>query len=71
MALKKGDKDDQVAEIQELLKEAKFYIGAIDGIFGSETEKAVKDFQKSFGLKVDGVVGPATDEALRDPGCLV
>lgn len=31
-----------------------------DGIFGTMTEEAVKDFQKSNGLKVDGIVGDAT-----------
>lgn len=32
----------------------------IDGIFGAITRRAVKDFQKSYALKVDGFVGPKT-----------
>ncbi len=32
----------------------------VDGDFGAKTTKAVKDIQTHFGLKVDGVVGPAT-----------
>ena len=32
----------------------------LDGVFGPQTEKVVKDFQQSNGLVVDGVVGPIT-----------
>lgn len=34
--------------------------GKLDGIFGGITLKAVKDFQKSYALKADGIVGPKT-----------
>ncbi len=42
-------------------------LGAIkvDGIFGPETEAAVRSFQSGHGLTVDGIVGPATSSALR------
>lgn len=37
----------------------------MDGDFGAETEKAVKTFQKKRCLKVDGIIGPKTWEALK------
>ena len=36
----------------------------IDGIFGVNTEKATKKFQKANGLVVDGKIGPKTKEKL-------
>jgi peptidoglycan hydrolase-like protein with peptidoglycan-binding domain len=47
----------------EMLQEA-LGIGA-DGVYGPETEEAVKSFQSEHGLEVDGIVGPATLSALR------
>jgi peptidoglycan hydrolase-like protein with peptidoglycan-binding domain len=42
--------------------------GNITGTFDSTTEQAVKDFQQSAGLAVDGIVGPMTWHALpADP----
>jgi peptidoglycan hydrolase-like protein with peptidoglycan-binding domain len=36
----------------------------IDGIFGPQTEAAVRDFQQALGIAVDGIVGPVTWRAL-------
>jgi peptidoglycan hydrolase-like protein with peptidoglycan-binding domain len=41
---------------------------SVDGIYGPETERAVRTFQTSKGLTVDGIVGPATSAALRSHG---
>jgi N-acetylmuramoyl-L-alanine amidase len=41
-----------------------FFDGAVDGVFGTETEDAVKAAQQNFGLDADGVVGTATWDAL-------
>ena len=51
-------------EIQQALKNAGFYQGTVDGRIGSHTREAVKEFQRSHGLKVDGVVGRQTWEQL-------
>ncbi len=50
--------------IQIALQKAKFYKGAIDGVIGPMSKKAIKDFQKANGLKADGVVGKATWQEL-------
>ena len=41
---------------------------AVDGVFGKRTNAAVKDYQASQGLLVDGVVGPDTRGALNGGG---
>lgn len=53
-----------VEKIQKKLKILKLYKGPIDGLFGGGTEAAVKSFQKTKKLVVDGKVGPVTWEAL-------
>jgi N-acetylmuramoyl-L-alanine amidase len=51
---------DDVAALQSHLSEMGFNCGRVDGIFASDTESAVMEFQKSVGVKVDGRCGPAT-----------
>ena len=53
-----------VRTAQKALK-AKMVAVKIDGIFGSDTERAVIQFQVQAGLTVDGVIGPATWAALE------
>jgi N-acetylmuramoyl-L-alanine amidase len=55
---------DDVASLQSRLIEMGFNPGRVDGIYGSASEAAVKDFQKSVGVKIDGICGPATVIAL-------
>lgn len=67
LTLKRGMRGEQVKLLQETLNELP--AGAaldlkVDGIFGAETEKAVRQFQADKGLTVDGVVGPKTWKAL-------
>lgn len=68
MLLRISTKNRFVLELQKILNRLGFNIsktgpgspGQETDFFGSLTEKAVKDFQKSNGLTVDGVVGPIT-----------
>lgn len=64
ISLKSKENTDLITEIQTVLKDKGFYKGAIDGIFGSMTENAIKNFQKNEGLAVDGIVGNKTLEVL-------
>ena len=63
-ALKRGSTGDDVSAVQKRLKQWGYYSGAVDGIFGYATERAVKWFQEKNGLAVDGVVGPKTAAAM-------
>ncbi len=60
IVLSSGSEGRQVQLLQKALGGIK-----ADGIFGPETEAAVRSFQASRGLTVDGVVGPLTSAALR------
>jgi lysozyme len=55
---------ESIKELQTQLKTLGFYTGNIDGSAGPLTLGAVKNFQRTNGLVVDGVVGPATRAAL-------
>lgn len=48
---------DDVVTLQRALSELGFDAGRIDGIFGPDTERALKDFQRNAGLTVDGICG--------------
>jgi len=58
--LKRGSSGKRVIEVQRALQEAGFLNGGVDGLFGSDTEAAVKSFQRRSGLAADGMVGPTT-----------
>jgi N-acetylmuramoyl-L-alanine amidase len=57
---------DDVAELQERLLSLGFTPDRVDGIFGTNTEQAVRRFQGGVGLAVDGRVGPETLRAFAD-----
>jgi peptidoglycan hydrolase-like protein with peptidoglycan-binding domain len=50
----------QIPGLQVALKTRGFYHGAVDGIAGPLTARAVRAFQRHAGLVVDGVAGPLT-----------
>ena len=59
-----GSSGDDVTRMQQQLKALGYYTGAVDGQYGSGTQKAVKLFQTQHGLEADGIAGPKTLETL-------
>jgi rare lipoprotein A (peptidoglycan hydrolase) len=62
--LGRGDHGWDVVVLQRVLAMDGYSAGFADGVFGKITKRAVKRFQRSRGLAVDGRVGPATTQAL-------
>ena len=64
LVVKQGSRGETVKKIQQKLKRWGYYTGAVDGIFGANTRKAVVYFQRKNGLVADGIVGAKTFQAL-------
>ena len=64
--LRRGDRGNYVRFLQQLLEGKFIPVGTIDGIFGTRTENAVKEYQQNAGLAVDGIVGPNTWGAITN-----
>ena len=62
--LKRGSSGSQVRTLQTKLNRWGYNCGTVDGIFGTKTLNAVKQFQRNNGLVVDGIVGSKTAAAL-------
>lgn len=60
-----GSKGKAVRELQNNLKKLGYDPKSTDGTFGSNTQKAVKEFQKVCGLTVDGIVGANTKKQIE------
>lgn len=58
-------KGNDVFSLQTILAQLGFRVGKIDGIFGSHTDKAVREFQSNLLLPADGIVGSATLKSLE------
>lgn len=68
--LKVGSTGSKVKDLQTALNIQGFYSGAIDGVYDSAVQSAVKAFQKAAGLDADGIAGNytlATVYTLLDP----
>ena len=63
--IERGQRGHHVSKVQTMLKEQGFLHDSVDGIYGHNTEQAVRKFQKSKGLAVDGRVGSSTMKALE------
>lgn len=66
--LSRGDSGPAVRRVQERLRDRGYWLGSVDGNYGTLTHQAVMAFQKMHGLDPDGVFGRAEHNTLdRDP----
>ena len=61
-----GSKGNYVCIVQDDLNTLDFKTGGLDGIFGNQTLIAVKNYQKSRGLVIDGIIGCNTWRSLQE-----
>lgn len=55
---------DDVAELQQRLNSLGFDAGRVDGVFGPDSDHALREFQRNVGVDTDGTCGPAVWRAL-------
>ncbi|OUL35239.1 peptidoglycan-binding domain-containing protein [Nostoc sp. 106C] len=60
-----GSQGQSVKVAQDFLKKQGFYTGNVNGVFDKQTRSAVMKFQKSKGLRADGIVGRRTLAAMK------
>lgn len=65
LTLTRGDRGPQVADLQQRLLNAGYWVAAVDGTYGWTTQQAVMALQKVHGLARDGVYGPNTRRVLE------
>ncbi|MDQ3878079.1 MAG: peptidoglycan-binding protein, partial [Actinomycetota bacterium] len=56
----KGDRDNEVVDVQARLRSLGYRIDDETGTFGDSTQRAVRAFQQQRGILVDGIVGRDT-----------
>ncbi|MBW4625202.1 MAG: peptidoglycan-binding protein [Brasilonema octagenarum HA4186-MV1] len=66
LALEKNDRGPSVKTLQQQLKAAGFYQASVTQVYDTETEAAVRRFQRAAGLDVNGVAGSVTLEKLEN-----
>lgn len=64
--LKKGSISNYVLIAQDDLNTLGYSTGGLDGIFGTQTQNAVRNYQRKVGLSVDGIVGCNTWRSLQE-----
>lgn len=62
--IRRGMRGWDVSVLQFKVSRRGLRTGVIDGVFGPDTQRAVRRFQRRAGLAPDGIVGPATRRAL-------
>lgn len=60
-----GSKGTEIMKIQAVLKKIGYNPGPINGVYSSQTEEAVRNFQRKNDLTPDGIIGPRTYEVLE------
>lgn len=63
--LRLGTTGSDVMEVQSVLRKLGLYAGAADGNFGPQTQTAVMELQRQFGLASDGIIGAGTWQVLE------
>ncbi len=63
--LRRGSAGPFVSMMELALSRAGYYTGALDGIFGTQAQRALRAYQSAFGLAPDGVAGPAAWASLE------
>ena len=64
--LKLGSRGPDVVELQTKLNYVGFNVGKADGIFGSMTQQSIINFQRTYSLVGDGIVGAKTVKTLNE-----
>ena len=64
--IKRGSLSNYVLIAQDDLNTLGYTTGGLDGIFGAQTDNAVRRYQASRGLSVDGIVGCNTWRSLQE-----
>ncbi len=64
--LRLGDRGQGVTDLQNRLRSLGYFYGNVDGVFGSETQSAVTQFQRDRGITADGIVGAEVYAALNN-----
>ena len=60
-----GSKGEEVEAVQTRLYDLGYYKTKTDGIFGTETKRALTEYQKNSGLEADGIAGAKTLASLK------
>jgi peptidoglycan hydrolase-like protein with peptidoglycan-binding domain len=64
--LTNGSRGTSVSQMQQILKQFGYYPGPIDGVYGPQTQQAVKTFQGDTNISQDGIFGPITQSKLLE-----
>ena len=64
--IKQGSRGNYVCIAQDDLNTLGYRTGGLDGVFGAQTNTAVRNYQKAKGLSVDGIIGCNTWRALQE-----